>query len=116
MNSPRKVKWRKTVETVAGLLAVLAPLAMLLLVAAEPVAAQAGDPVSELDILNIINNIHKLLRNIGYIVGPLLVFYGLLKRSVKKATGTAFILAGAVLFGVNLALDVFLSLIVKIVM
>ena len=97
---------------------VITTLALTLLVgraAASPETMLQVSP-TELEIIDLFGRIHELLRNIAYLLGPIIMLHGITlwalgtKNSKWSQAGYTFMVSGFVLFGLALAMDILLQL------
>jgi hypothetical protein len=86
-------------------------------------AAAAGGPgtvlqtsVTELEIINLLGRLHELLRNIAYLLGPIILLHGITlwalgsKNSSWSRAGYNGMVGGFILFGLALAMDILLQM------
>ncbi|MFD1643363.1 MULTISPECIES: hypothetical protein [Haloferacaceae] len=86
-------------------------------------AAATGSPstiiqtsVTELEIISLLGRIHELLRNIAYLLGPIILLHGITlwalgsKNSSWSQAGYTAMVGGFILFGLALAMDILLQL------
>jgi len=86
-------------------------------------AAATGAPgtilqtsVTELEIINLLGRLHELLRNIAYLLGPIIMLHGITlwalgsKNSSWSQAGYGAMVGGFVLFGLALAMDILLQM------
>lgn len=86
-------------------------------------AAAAGAPgtilqtsVTELEIINLLGRLHELLRNIAYLLGPIILLHGITlwalgsKNSSWSQAGYSAMVGGFILFGLALAMDILLQM------
>ncbi|QLH82171.1 hypothetical protein [Halosimplex pelagicum] len=86
-------------------------------------AAAAGAPgtvlqtsVTELEIINLLGRLHELLRNIAYLLGPIILLHGITlwalgsKNSSWSQAGYSGMIGGFILFGLALAMDILLQM------
>lgn len=72
--------------------------------------------VTELEIIALLGRIHELLRNIAYLLGPIILLHGITlwalgsKNSSWSQTGYTAMVGGFILFGLALAMDILLQL------
>lgn len=99
-------------------LSIVCALAMTLLVgrvAAAPETVLQVAP-TELEIIDLFGRIHELLRNIAYLLGPIILLHGITlwalgsKNSSWSQAGYSFAVSGFILFGLALAMDILLQL------
>ncbi len=85
--------------------------------------AATGDPVTvmqtsvtELEVIDVFGRIHELLRNIAYLLGPIILLHGITlwalgrKNSRWSRAGYGAMVGGFFLFGLSLAMDILLQL------
>lgn len=86
-------------------------------------AAAAGAPgtviqtsVTELEIINLLGRLHELLRNIAYLLGPIILLHGITlwalgsNNSSWSEAGFSAMVGGFILFGLALAMDILLQM------
>lgn len=72
--------------------------------------------VTELEIIQLFGRIHEILRNIAYLLGPIILLHGLTvwalgsKNSEWSQRGYTAMVGGFILFGLSLAMDILLQL------
>lgn len=72
--------------------------------------------VTELEIIGLLGRIHELLRNIAYLLGPIILLHGITlwalgsKNSSLSQAGYTAMVGGFILFGLALAMDILLQL------
>lgn len=98
------------------------PMGIMLALLAQPAAATttlttvAQTSVTELEIIHLLGRIHELLRNIAYLLGPIILLHGITfwalgsKDSKWSERGYTAIVGGFMLFGLSLAMDILLQL------
>lgn len=95
-------------------------IAALTLFAGTAAAAPAGvvlqTSVTELEIIQLLGRLHELLRNIAYLLGPIVLLHGLTlwalgsKNSGWSQRGYQAMVGGFILFGLALAMDILLQM------
>lgn len=86
-------------------------------------AAATGAPgtilqtsVTELELINLLGRLHELLRNIAYLLGPIIMLHGITlwalgsKNSSWSQAGYGAMVGGFILFGLALAMDILLQM------
>lgn len=72
--------------------------------------------VTELELIQLLGRLHELLRNIAYLLGPIILLHGLTlwtlgsKNSGWSQRGYQAMVAGFILFGLSLAMDILLQM------
>ena len=72
--------------------------------------------VTELELIQLLGRLHELLRNIAYLLGPIILLHGLTlwalgsKNSGWSQKGYQGMVAGFILFGLSLAMDILLQM------
>jgi len=72
--------------------------------------------VTELEVINLLGRIHELLRNIAYLLGPIILLHGITlwalgsNESKWSEAGYSAMVGGFMLFGLSLAMDILLQL------
>ncbi len=108
----------KTLQRKTLRLGVISTLAFTLLVGRVAAAPETLLQVSptELEIIDLFGRIHELLRNIAYLLGPIILLHGITlwalgtKNSKWSQAGYTFMVSGFILFGLALAMDILLQL------
>lgn len=71
--------------------------------------------VTELELIQLLGRLHELLRNIAYLLGPIIMLHGLTfwalgsKNSQWSQRGYSAMVGGFILFGLSLAMDILLQ-------
>lgn len=86
-------------------------------------AAAKGTPttvlqtsVTELELINLLGRLHELLRNIAYLLGPIIMLHGITlwalgsRNSSWSQAGYSAMVGGFILFGLALAMDILLQM------
>lgn len=72
--------------------------------------------VTELELIQVLGRLHELLRNIAYLLGPIIMLHGLTlwalgsKSSSWSQRGFQATVGGFILFGLALAMDILLQM------
>jgi hypothetical protein len=72
--------------------------------------------VTELEIINLFGRVHELLRNIAYLLGPIIMLHGITlwglgsNESKWSERGYSAMIGGFILFGLALAMDILLQM------
>jgi hypothetical protein len=72
--------------------------------------------VTELELIQLLGRLHELLRNIAYLLGPIILLHGLTlwslgsKNSTWSQRGYQAMVGGFILFGLALAMDILLQM------
>lgn len=72
--------------------------------------------VTELELIQLLGRLHELLRNIAYLLGPIILLHGLTlwalgsKNSGWSQKGYQAMVGGFILFGLALAMDILLQM------
>lgn len=104
-------------KTATGGIALLAGLTLFVSpAAATSTGAVPLTSVTQLEIIQLFARLHELLRNLAYLIGPVVLLHGLTIWSLGSSEsewsekGYGLAISGFVLFGLSLAMDILLQM------
>jgi hypothetical protein len=84
--------------------------------AADPSTVVPLTSVTELEVIQVFARLHELLRNIAYLLGPVILLHGITlwamgsSESEWSERGYQAAIGGFILFGLSLAMDILLQM------
>lgn len=82
----------------------------------QPMLTVLQTAATELEVIDVLGRLHEILRNIAYLLGPIVLLHGITvwalgsKNSEWSSRGYQAMVGGFVLFGLALAMDILLQL------